>query len=79
MRLGGADRRLATLDPRTITTPELAAEVCDAIAATGALVQARERALDIVEQAKRELPELLAAPQRRALELVASGVVARYS
>jgi len=74
-----ADPRLAALDPRTITAPGLAADVCDAIAATGALLQAQEQALDIVERAKQELPALLAAPQRRALELVAAGVVARYS
>jgi geranylgeranyl pyrophosphate synthase len=67
---------LAAVDPRSITTPERAAEVCDAIAATGALDEARARALDIVADAKRELPDL---PQRRALELVADSVVDRYS
>ncbi|HEX8121571.1 MAG TPA: polyprenyl synthetase family protein [Solirubrobacteraceae bacterium] len=65
-----------SIDPRSITTPERAAEVCDAIAATGALEASRARALEIVEDAKRELPDL---PQRRALELVADGVVERYS
>jgi geranylgeranyl pyrophosphate synthase len=64
------------VDPRTIDTPERAAEVCDLIAATGALEESRERALVIVEDAKTELPDL---PQRRALELVADGVVERYS
>jgi geranylgeranyl pyrophosphate synthase len=70
------DPALAALDARTITTPERAEEVCDAIVATGALDEARERALGIVAEAKRELPDL---PQRRALELVADGVVERYA
>jgi geranylgeranyl pyrophosphate synthase len=64
------------VDPRSIDTRERAEEVCDAIAATGALDEARERALEEVAAAKRELPDL---PQRRALELVADGVVERYS
>jgi len=36
----------------------------------------RARALEMVEAAKDDLPDL---PQRRALELVADGVVERYS
>lgn len=71
-----SDPALASLDPREITTPERAEEVCDAIARTGALDAARERALGIVASAKAELPDV---PQRRALELVADGVVERYS
>jgi geranylgeranyl pyrophosphate synthase len=71
------DPALASLDARTITTPQRAEEVCDAIVATGALEQARERALGIVAEAKRDLPADLA--QRRALELVADGVVERYA
>ena len=67
---------LSFLDPRTITTPESAEVVCDAIAATGALEEARERALAIVADAKSGLPDV---PQRRALELVADSVVDRYS
>lgn len=70
------DPGLAALDPRSITTPEQAERVCDAIAATGALDEARARALAIVADAKAELPDV---PQRRALELVADGVVDRYS
>ena len=64
------------VDPRSITTPERAEEVCDAIAATGALHASREKALRLVSEAKAELPDL---PQRRALELVADSVVERYS
>jgi geranylgeranyl pyrophosphate synthase len=74
-----ADPALATLDPRAVTSPEEAERVCDAIAATGALEQARSRALALVADAKAELPEVVSASQRRALELVADGVVDRYS
>ncbi|HEU4656796.1 MAG TPA: polyprenyl synthetase family protein [Capillimicrobium sp.] len=55
-------------------TPAEAEAVCDRIAATGALDEARERALEIVADAKRELPY-----DDEALRLVADGVVARYS
>jgi len=71
------DAELATLDARTVTTPERAGEVCDAIVATGALEEARERALGMVAEAKAALPAELA--QRRALELVGDGVVERYA
>jgi hypothetical protein len=53
--------------------------VCDRIAATGALDEARTRALGIVANAKRGLPAELPDIQRRALELVADGVVERYA
>ena len=59
-------------------TPEQAEAVCDAIAATGALETARARALAMVAEAKAGLPALPDA-QRGALELVADGVVDRYS
>jgi geranylgeranyl pyrophosphate synthase len=72
------DPSLARLDLREVRTPEQAEAVCDAIAATGALVPAKEDALQIVAEAKAELPELPDA-QRGALELVADGVVERYS
>jgi geranylgeranyl pyrophosphate synthase len=70
------DESLAAVDPRTITTPERAEEICDRIAETGVLEEARARAVAMVADAKRELPDL---PQRRALELVADGVVERYA
>ena len=70
------DHGLGELDPRAIRTPEQAEEVCDRIAATGALEASRERALAYVHDAKSELPDV---PQRAALELVADGVVDRYS
>jgi geranylgeranyl pyrophosphate synthase len=72
------DPELARLDPRTVEGPERAAEVCDRIAATGALEETRRRALALVREAKDGLPDLPDA-QCRALKLVADGVVERYS
>jgi geranylgeranyl pyrophosphate synthase len=72
------DPGLAALDLRTVTTPAAAAEVCARIAATGALERARQRALAMVADAKRDLPALSPA-QRAALHLVADGVVERYA
>ena len=69
------DPTLAAADTRALS-PAGAEALCDRIAATSALEDARARALAIVEDAKRDLPDL---PQRRALELVADGVVERYS
>ena len=60
-------------------SPEQAESVCDRIAATGALDQARSRALELVAGAKASLPQGLPAAQRRALDLVADSVVARYA
>jgi len=72
------DAGLATLDLRSLRTAEDAAQVCDLIAATGALETARERALGMVLEAKTTLPAL-PEDQQSALELVADGVVERYS
>jgi geranylgeranyl pyrophosphate synthase len=72
------DPELAALDLRAVRTPEQAEAVCDRIAATGALDTARTQALAMVADAKAALPELPDA-QRAALELVADGVVDRYS
>jgi geranylgeranyl pyrophosphate synthase len=66
-------RDASLLDVRP-ATPEEAEAVCDRIAATGALDAARQQALEIVAQAKAELPFADAA-----LELVADNVVARYA
>ena len=73
------DGVLAALDPRSIDSPAVAEDVCNRIAATGALDEARTRALEIVNEAKAGLPDGLSARQRHALELVATGVVARYA
>jgi geranylgeranyl pyrophosphate synthase len=72
------DGTLAGVDLRTVRTPERAEAVCDAIAATGALDAARADALALVAEAKQLLPALPEA-QQAALELVADGVVDRYS
>jgi len=73
------DSELAALDPRAIDSAAAAEDVCDRIAATGALDEARARALEMVNEAKAGLPDGLSARQRHALELVATGVVARYA
>jgi geranylgeranyl pyrophosphate synthase len=54
--------------------------LCDRITATGALDRVRARALEIVASAKRRLQKGDFDPeQRRLLDLVADGVVQRYS
>jgi geranylgeranyl pyrophosphate synthase len=72
------DPGLRRLDPSL--GPDAAAALCDRIAATGALEEARELALGHVAEAKASLAGLdLPEPRRRALELVADGVVERYA
>jgi geranylgeranyl pyrophosphate synthase len=73
------DPELAGLDLRTVETAEQAAGVCDQIEASGALDFARDHALAVVAGAKACLPAGLTEAQRNALELVADGVVERYS
>src|SRR6185295_16902517 len=64
------DPRLA--EPSPDLTPEQAEEICDRIAATGALDAARDQALTHVAEAKRSLATLdLPAQRREALALVA--------
>ena len=61
-------------------SPAEAEALCDRIAASGALEETRSRALGFVAEAKDSVAGLpLGDGQRRALELVADGVVARYS
>jgi geranylgeranyl pyrophosphate synthase len=61
-------------------TAAAAEEICDRIAATGALEQARKDALGHVAEAKSRLDSLDLPPARlRALHLVADGVVERYA
>jgi geranylgeranyl pyrophosphate synthase len=72
------DPELQALDVRELSTSDRAAEVCEQIARTGALVLAKDHALRLVEAAKASLPEV-PARQRAALELVADGVVERYA
>jgi geranylgeranyl pyrophosphate synthase len=70
------DPELAGLDLRRIDDAEA---VCDRIVATGAVEVAREHALGLVAGAKAGLEADLGVAQRRALELVADGVVERYA
>jgi geranylgeranyl pyrophosphate synthase len=56
-----------------------AEELCDRIAATGALGAARERALAAVAEAKTALPASLSRDRAASLERVADAVVERYS
>ena len=72
------DPALRSLDLRAVRTPAQAEAICDAIAATGVLEDARDSALAIAAAAKADLPVLPDA-QQGALELVADGVVDRYS
>jgi geranylgeranyl pyrophosphate synthase len=70
---------LAATDLRRLD-PEAAEVLCDRIAATGALDDVRARALEMVAAAKAGLKGAgLEAEQRRLLDLVADGVVQRYS
>ncbi len=73
------DQELTDLDLRALEGPGQAAGVCDRIEASGALDYAREYALELVADAKAELPLGIPEAQRAALELVADGVVERYS
>ena len=66
--------------PGEVTTPQEAEAVCDRIAATGALEDARGQALAHVTAAKHALDGLQLSEQRtNALQLVADGVVERYA
>jgi len=77
----GLDPSLADLDLRRDVTDAATAEaICDRIAATGALEDARASALTHVKQAKAGIAELgLPAKQKQLLDLVADGVVERYA
>ena len=75
---------LAELDLASLGGPEhpeahaRAEALCERIAATGALEQAREQALAVVAEAKGELPAILPDGRSELLELVADAVVERY-
>lgn len=76
----GREPGLRALDLRCVTSPAEAEEICERIAATGALEESRRAALDHVAMAKDVLGHVAVTPaQRRALELVADGVVERYA
>ena len=70
---------LAATDLRALD-PAAAEVLCDRIVATGALDDVRSRALEMVATAKARLADAGLEPeQRRLLDLVADGVVQRYS
>ena len=74
------DPELARLDLRAVTGRRRPRrQVCDRIAATGALEEVRARALEHVAAAKAALAATVEPERREALELVADGVVERYS
>lgn len=72
------DETLASQDLAELTDAAAAEEMCDRIAATGALEDAREQAFSIVAEAKAELPSCLPEGRSALLDLVADAVVARY-
>jgi geranylgeranyl pyrophosphate synthase len=74
------DHKLAEFDLSSLRGPEQAERLCERIAATGALDEARERALALVAKAKSALPHSLPDGHRGAalLDLVADAVVERY-
>jgi geranylgeranyl pyrophosphate synthase len=74
-----ADPSIAATDLRSLD-PAAAESLCDRIAATGALEKVRARALAMVADAKQRLASSpFDAERRKLLELVADGVVQRYS
>jgi geranylgeranyl pyrophosphate synthase len=74
------DESLAGLDLRSLDALRAEA-ICDRIAATGVLEEVRAGARRRVEEAKRalDLTEAFEPPRRQLLELVADGIVERYS
>jgi geranylgeranyl pyrophosphate synthase len=73
------DPEIGKVDLRALT-PSTAEALCDRIAATGALERVRSRAVEMVAAAKARLGSAAFDPeQRRLLDMVADGVVQRYS
>jgi geranylgeranyl pyrophosphate synthase len=73
------NEEIRTVDLRALDAASAEA-LCERIAATGALRQVRARALEMVAGAKRRLGSAGLEPERRRLlDLVADGVVQRYS
>ncbi|HEY2142362.1 MAG TPA: polyprenyl synthetase family protein [Solirubrobacteraceae bacterium] len=69
---------LAAFDLASLEGPEQAEALCERIAATGALDEAREQALAVVAEAKAVLPAILPGDRAALLDLVADAVVERY-
>jgi geranylgeranyl pyrophosphate synthase len=72
------ERELAVFDLTSLERPEQAEALCERIAATGALDEARERALAVVAEAKAALPAILPDGRSTLLDMVADAVVERY-
>jgi geranylgeranyl pyrophosphate synthase len=73
------DPRIRDLDLRSLDASS-AESLCDRIGATGALSQVRSRALELVAEGKRRLNSVgFDAERRKLFDLVADGVVQRYS
>ena len=70
--------RLADVDLAALAGPQQAEELCERIAATGALEESRGRALRLVAEAKEALPAVLPDGRAALLDLVADAVVERY-
>jgi geranylgeranyl pyrophosphate synthase len=73
------DARLAGEDLSRLRGAGEAEALCDRIAATGALEDARKHAFAIVAEAKGSLPEFLPDGRSALLDLVADAVVERFS
>lgn len=73
------DARLAGEDLSRLRGATEAEALCDRIAATGALRDARKHAFAIVSEAKQALPECLPDGRSALLDLVADAVVERFS
>jgi geranylgeranyl pyrophosphate synthase len=72
------EQELAAFDLASLKGPEQAEALCEQIAATGALDEAREQALAVVAEAKAALPAILPDGRSVLLDLVADAVVERY-
>lgn len=73
------DARLAAEDLSRLRGAQEAEALCERIAATGALQDARARAFAIVAEAKDLLPKSLPAGRAELLDMVADAVVERFS
>ena len=72
------EQELAAFDLASLKRPDQAEALCERIAATGALDEAREQALAVVADAKAALPAILPGGRSVLLEMVADAVVERY-
>jgi len=72
------EQELAAFDLASLERPDQAEALCERIAATGALDEAREQALAVVADAKAALPAILPGGRSVLLEMVADAVVERY-